>query len=405
MKASASPAERPAARFGVLREQASLTDSESSTAITVRRMCSHVRHAIRTPIVRSAALAILKACPSRDQATVGCAIWAWVKHRVRFVHDDDLIWKLFNEVDQLELLIAPDVLLSLSLAEGDCDDFTMLICALAGALGLTCQIVCICSDPREPSRFSHVYPQLAVTDDGAPRWLALDAANGDAPGWRVPDEHTFRRQVWNLDGSVASDVVTMRRPREISAMPYVRQSNVDSGAPAAALVNYLRGGRPRRRRGVGAVTYSADPYDPTLGGTAVDTLDQPISSQDLAQLAGNWGPDATSMPIYISAAPATTTPAASSGWTQTLQNLLLGGERIASAAFTPPAYQQITTTPGGGSSTTTIRTAGQVPASTGITAAAAGSLLGSGLSGLSSVWVFGLVGIAMIFVMSSRGKG
>lgn len=183
------------------REHAGLnTPSPQVTARTVQKMASHIRASLADPLVRETAASILKACG--DQWS-GAGVWYWVKQHVRFVQDDELILRLFNERDHFELLISPPVLLRMSDPQGDCDDFTMLVCALCSVLKIPSRIVTVMADQNRPGEYSHVYPE-AQMPNGV--WCALDASHGGYPGWEVPAYDVERRTSWNLDGQVVQDV-------------------------------------------------------------------------------------------------------------------------------------------------------------------------------------------------------
>ena len=187
----------------LVREQADLRTSGRSTSQTAARMCSHVRRDWKSPAVTGAArqiAAALPRAPSPDQ--IAAAIWIWVKSHLRFVSDEARIRNLFGETDQLELLISPAVMLSLRDPQGDCDCFTMTVCALCLQFGLTPHVVCICCDPRERDRFSHVFPEVELPGG---RTLAMDASHGKFPGWRVPAQHTYRSAAFDMNGREVYD--------------------------------------------------------------------------------------------------------------------------------------------------------------------------------------------------------
>jgi transglutaminase-like putative cysteine protease len=190
--------------LNLVRQQSTLQDSARSTAQTARVMCEHIRRDSHSPVVISTARRICQAARCQSASDAARAVWLFVKQRVRFVHDDDLITRLFGERDQLELLIAPSALLHMNNPEGDCDDFTMLTCALLAALGVRSQVVCICCDLDDPARFSHVYPRAYLPEVNS--WMAVDSSHGSHPGWKVPARHTFREQRYDLNGNCAADL-------------------------------------------------------------------------------------------------------------------------------------------------------------------------------------------------------
>lgn len=195
--------------------QGTATPSPVVTEQTVRKMCEHIQGALKDPIVQSVAARSHKVRSGADKLSL---LWLWVKHHVKFVQDDTLIRQLFNEGGHFELLIAPPVLLRMNPPRGDCDDFTMLICALASLAGFQCGIVTIACDRRRPGEYSHVYGCAVLPSEVSPgrldqvvhgRWwkilVPLDCSHGKHPGWEVPRRDIQRKTVWDLTGRVVSD--------------------------------------------------------------------------------------------------------------------------------------------------------------------------------------------------------
>jgi len=174
------------------------TPSPVVTEQTVRKMCTHIQAALKDPIVRSVAARSQRLQSPADKLS---ALWLWVKAHVKFVHDDALIRQLFNEAGHFELLIAPPVLLRMHQPQGDCDDFTMLIVALATLAGFNCGIVTICCDRRRPGEYSHVYGCAVLPGVLVP----LDCSHGKHPGWEVPERDIQRKTIWDLNGRIVSD--------------------------------------------------------------------------------------------------------------------------------------------------------------------------------------------------------
>jgi hypothetical protein len=180
------------------RIASSLSDTDLWTRQTVGLMCRHIREALKDPAVLKLAREVHAKWGLGPSHTRDCwAVFWWLKHHVRFRHDEAAVFALFNERDQVDFLISPSVLIRMRPMEGDCDDFTMLACALLLANGIGCEIVTIACDPSDPRRWSHVYLR-AILPDG--RRMAMDPTNGQHPGWEVPEGDTFRRQYWNMSG-------------------------------------------------------------------------------------------------------------------------------------------------------------------------------------------------------------
>lgn len=169
--------------------------NEVVTEKTVRKMGEHIANAQSDPVIRSIAY--------RASQRPDCLrfLWQQVKQMVRFRHDDSLIRDLFGERDHYELLVSPPVLVRMKRPEGDCDDFTMLIDALALCAGYPVRIVTLACDRARLKEYSHVYG--AALADG--HWWPLDVSHGSFPGWEVPRRDMIRRTSWTLDGYIASD--------------------------------------------------------------------------------------------------------------------------------------------------------------------------------------------------------
>jgi hypothetical protein len=188
----------PASGQGIQYErfQGDLNDPDRATAETVACMCKYIADAQSDSGVQAAAKQA-----QRWGNPVAGAFW-WPKHYIKFVQDDVLVSQLLNENDQLELLVTPPVMVRSSKPRGDCDDFTMMVCALLKLLGTGFEIVTVAADGQDPSRFSHVFCR-AVLSDGTR--IPLDASHGKYPGWCVPASRTYRIQVWDENGSPIKD--------------------------------------------------------------------------------------------------------------------------------------------------------------------------------------------------------
>ena len=91
-----------------------------------------------------------------------------------------------------------DVWATLDRKRGDCDDFTVLLCAAAEVLGCPCRIVTVST--RKDRSPNHVYPEANVSG----KWLGMDATmQGTALGWqpsRVTDKKIWTRRELGLAG-------------------------------------------------------------------------------------------------------------------------------------------------------------------------------------------------------------
>lgn len=105
---------------------------------------------------------------------------------------------------------------------GDCDDYTALLAALAGTVGLRARAVTIAADPSSPNDFTHIYPEVEYAPG---RWVALDAARPGASFGVAPPRY-FRKRIWSLDDDSYVDV----NPSSTRAKPAQRASSLNGYA-------------------------------------------------------------------------------------------------------------------------------------------------------------------------------
>jgi hypothetical protein len=137
------------------------------------------------PLVRQAAIEIVRGQPARDDAAQASAIFWWVKNHVEFRGESD------------EVLQAP--ILTLKFRAGDCDDHATLIAALLRALGIRARFNTVAADPTAPQEFTHVFTEAWIRRQNA--WMALDTTVLQAkPGWRP--EAVSRSKSWGTMGAI-----------------------------------------------------------------------------------------------------------------------------------------------------------------------------------------------------------
>lgn len=189
-------------------------DPDRGTALTLEVMCRQIKRSALNPALRSAGMDAVRRFrggplfastgrnPFQSLPAIVESVYWWARHVLRFQHHEGLIRVWFQEQDQLQLLISPDLLLKMDRPRGDCAIYTALICAMLRTFGIEYEIVTLAVDPSQPDVFSHVYPRAVV--NGAR--LVLDASHGKYVGWEVPREHQIRRQVWDSDGNPIRDL-------------------------------------------------------------------------------------------------------------------------------------------------------------------------------------------------------
>jgi hypothetical protein len=245
-------------------------DDNTATAQTVERMCRHIAGAVaHDPATQASAADALQRfgnvalSPLRRRAW---SVWWYVKHRMKFVQDEKLLGSMLGEPPQRELMISPAILLRMKEPQGDCDDFTMLVCALLKCLNVPFEIVTIAADPTAPERWSHVYA-VALVEDG--QRIPIDASHGKFPGWEVPLEHILRYQAWDEIG----EPIEGRAPAVRSQL----NGYVPRGLGARRMFRRLAGGL---RRGLGDDDGSDGSGGTDITGGAIDAWLNSLGSSD-----------------------------------------------------------------------------------------------------------------------------
>ena len=140
----------------------SLGEGEKAIDNTMEIMKHIVNTASRDFIVINNAKNIISALPT-DRATEAQAIYLYVQSKCRFTRDPH----------RTEMLQSPQYLLyeiqNKGIALGDCDDLTMLGCALMKAVGLPVGFRAISANG---DKLHHVYGLVNI---GASRWTPFDA--------------------------------------------------------------------------------------------------------------------------------------------------------------------------------------------------------------------------------------
>ncbi len=131
-----------------------------------------------------------------SKATRATAIHNLIARRVKFRHDEPVLENLLGLDKELDLLLYPARLLTMRRPMGDCDDFTMLACAMLLSAGVPCEIVTIKADPGDPDRYSHVYCQAIVEDGPLVMDCSQAAQHGYPAGWEAP--HYFDKRTWGV---------------------------------------------------------------------------------------------------------------------------------------------------------------------------------------------------------------
>lgn len=168
----------------VLKAQATnFRRSYSATVQTIALMRGLVWGSVGTPIIHRASATVRKNANASNEL-LSVALHRWVRMNINYVPDEMLV---DQGAEGRELLIAPNVLLAMNPAEGDCDDFSMVAAAIATSLGMAVRFVAVALEKNNPNRYSHIFIQVLdnVGPNGEKDWVTLDCSHGLWAGWEV----------------------------------------------------------------------------------------------------------------------------------------------------------------------------------------------------------------------------
>lgn len=166
-------------------ERIKLPAGEAGTDKTVSVMAQAAmsRFGAGSMRIRELALQIVNDAdiPEKDQLAEVEAVHVWTQNRLRYVRDP--LW--------YEMVTYPETL-AFDVADGDCDDHSVLEAALLGALGIPTRFV-VFAFGGSPT-WQHVALQAMIRDKRTkqPVWISLDPIVKDKPiGFEV--KHTAKR--------------------------------------------------------------------------------------------------------------------------------------------------------------------------------------------------------------------
>lgn len=201
-----------------------LSDGDIGTAQTIAHMRQLIDAGIKDQQVNRTAIGIVWQTPQFSETPKAQAIYQWCQQNLRFVTD---------MVGKETLRSARE---TLTVRAGDCDDFTILIAALLGTIGIRSRAVTVSSHAEDPQSFSHIYPEAFV--DG--RWIAMDIARPGAQFGLSPQTY-FRKREWDLFQNHFQDV---------SGLSGYMGCGCNSGARALGAYAPVRRGRLGRIHGM-----------------------------------------------------------------------------------------------------------------------------------------------------------
>ena len=131
---------------------------------TVQYMRQLIDQGKKDPTVHERAAWILNAyhVPAFDFEGEYRAVFHWITKSIRWTRDPTGKEGLHSAAEILRLRI------------GDCDDFSILMCAMLGTIGHRTRLVTISNHPEDPETFSHIYPEVRLHD----KWIPMDGGGG-----------------------------------------------------------------------------------------------------------------------------------------------------------------------------------------------------------------------------------
>jgi hypothetical protein len=182
------------------------------TQDTIRRLYELIDKAKTDPKFQELVYSITKNLASKDYKGEISAILRWAKRNVRYTRDP------------YGVELVQDVWATLSRGRADCDDFDVLVGAMAEVMGAPVRLVTVSTRPdKEPV---HTYPAAYVGG----KWVALDATvPGSYPGWeprRITDKKVWSRRDVGMSGYDEENVEGLGMFK-----PSVDQVNLTPGVP------------------------------------------------------------------------------------------------------------------------------------------------------------------------------
>jgi len=258
-------------------------DTTQLTAATTTKMRAAIVAGAQHPVVVAATQRALYAgavTDWTDHRAVCLAIWEYVRTRVRFVSDDDVLRAELGLANELELLIEPALLLSMAQPAGDCDDFTMLTGAMLLSAGLPgVEVYTIAADSADSTRWSHVYLRATVRG-GA---LVMDCSHGAYLGWEAPQY--YKQRGWGVITAPPTALETHNRAiiAQGAQMHGLRSNQTRPGTP----------GSIRGVSGLGAMDWGAFATQVTTG--TIDVIKQ-VTQKPGQYIQGGSGVIASNVP-------------------------------------------------------------------------------------------------------------
>jgi Transglutaminase-like superfamily len=179
-----------------------LADGYAGTEQTVKVMRRLIDQALNNPQFVRFAVDLVRNVPQYDDFGEVYALFSWVQQNIRYTKDPVTKEKLYPPMELLKI------------QAGDCDDISMLLGALAIAVGYPARLVTVAANANYPDDFSHVYTEVEVPP-GSGKWIAVDAARPSSAFGLAPAVY-FRKRGWSLTDDSAQDLQGATRLRGLS---------------------------------------------------------------------------------------------------------------------------------------------------------------------------------------------
>lgn len=167
-------------------EMASFNVESSDLDSRMDFLIEEIWKGIQDPKIQQLASRILEEydVDARDWEGESHAVFEWVRSNIRYTRDPE----------GLELFRKPLRTIQLGLA--DCDDMSILICALLGTIGHTLLLRVIGVTSNEPE---HIYPVDLLPPGNPDHAIALDATRPEPMGWEVPENQMLFKEDYDIE--------------------------------------------------------------------------------------------------------------------------------------------------------------------------------------------------------------
>jgi transglutaminase-like putative cysteine protease len=147
---------------------------------TLDHMIRLARRDARTPDVRTLAKKLSLSCKLSDKIEKECcqvkSAFDWVVDNITYKYDHQHVteWVDVENPNTTEFLIAPKH--QLGVLVGDCDDMSMMLASILGAMGFNVKYKVIAWRGQE---YTHVYVEVLMPNvEGEYRWIPMDPVAG-----------------------------------------------------------------------------------------------------------------------------------------------------------------------------------------------------------------------------------